>query len=59
MVSSVKPWALVKLANFSFTSALGVWVRPGQEREAWPQCRRTLLCPHLRLGEPHEKPLAG
>lgn len=29
MVSSVKPWASQKVENFSFSSALGVWVRPG------------------------------
>lgn len=34
MVSSVKPWALAKAVNFSFTSALGVWVRPAQEGKA-------------------------
>lgn len=28
MLSSVKPWALAKVVNFSFTSALEVWARP-------------------------------
>ena len=34
MPSSVKPWALAKVANFSLISALGAWVRPGAEGEA-------------------------
>lgn len=29
MPSSVKPRLLAKVVNFSLTSALGVWVRPG------------------------------
>lgn len=52
MESSVKPWALQKAVNFSFNSALGVWVRPGTGwRRSWPQ-RGDGVCPALGLGEP-------
>lgn len=34
MASSVKPWVLAKVVNFSFISALGVWVRPGAGRRS-------------------------
>ena len=37
MPSSVKPRLLAKVVNFSLTSALGVWVRPGAAgRSLWP-----------------------
>lgn len=46
MLSSVKPWALAKVANFSLISALGAWVRPGAEGEAAGLHRETSLGPH-------------
>lgn len=48
MASSVKPWALAKAVNFSFTSALGLWVRP----EAGRRALRSLLCPPPHPGLP-------
>lgn len=47
MTSSVKPWAWAKALNFSLTSALGVWLRPGQEGNG-----RSLLCPPLAAPPP-------
>lgn len=37
MSSSVKPWALLKVVNFSFSSSFRVWVLPGTVRRGLRQ----------------------
>lgn len=53
MVSSVKPWVLAKVLNFSFISALGVWVRPAVGRRSrWPLVGEDPGGPTPRPGKP-------
>lgn len=61
MASSVKPWVLAKVVNFSFTSALGVWVRPGAGRRShWPQSGEVSAAPTPGAwGPPLETPICG
>ena len=59
MPSSVKPRLLAKVMNFSLTSALGVWVRPGAGRRSLQPplvCSIPALPLLLRLGRPQTPP---
>lgn len=60
MLSSVKPWALAKVANFSLISVVGAWVRPGAEGEAAGLHPGDLARPPPPgLGSPQAAPSAG
>lgn len=59
MPSSVKPRLLAKVVNFSLTSALGVWVRPGAGRRSLQSplvCSIPALPLLLRPGRPQTPP---